>query len=142
MTSTTATIVRIAAETAAEAKGYKVAPAEAVKDWGKTNGYKVNEGRGRMPLSLVEAFNKANKRRRVVYVPGTDTQPEQVYEFTTAAGRKSKFKAQPQDVRAWAKDKGLTVGERGRFSAAVRDAYGQAHAPVRKARKSKATASA
>ena len=123
--------------------GYRQATASEVKEFGEKNGFKVNAGRGRMALDLVHAFNKANKRRKVQYVTGTgQASRTATYEFTTAAGRKSKFKAQPQDVRAWAKDKGLTVGERGRFSAAVRDAYGQAHAPVRKARKSKATASA
>lgn len=122
--------------------GYRQATATDVKEWGAANGWTINEGRGRMPLDLVHAFNKASKRRKVQYVTGTGQATRTAtYEFTTAKGRTSKFTAVPKEVRQWAKDQGLAVGERGRFSQEVRDAYGQAHAKVRAPRKAKTTAS-
>ena len=123
--------------------GYRQATASEVKEFGEKNGFKVNAGRGRMALDLVHAFNKANKRRKVQYVTGTGQSTRtQEYAFTTAAGRESKFTAVPSEVRAWAKEQGLTVGERGRFTQEVRNAYGQAHAKVRAPRKPKAQADA
>lgn len=46
-----------------------------------------------------------------------------------------KATASPADVRAWARENGLTVGTRGRFSPEVRDAYNKAnrHRPYREA---------
>lgn len=47
----------------------------------------------------------------------------------TATKTKAKAKATPAQVRAWAKKrKSLSVGDRGRISSGVREAYDKAHA--------------
>lgn len=123
--------------------GFRRATADEVKTWGESKGRDdVNRGRGRMSYDLVVAFNRANKRRKVQYLPGQAAAAPSEYDYITATGRKGKFTAAPADVRAWAADNGLTVAPKGRFSQEVRDAYGQAHAAKRAPRKAKADASA
>lgn len=112
--------------------GFRRATADEVKTWGEANGHKVNRGRGRMSYELVTAYNKANKRRKVQYLPGQPAAEATEYEYTTATGRKGKFTAPPADVRSWAEENGYAVKSKGRFTAEVRDAFGQAHAPTRK----------
>ena len=133
MTSTTVTTaaVRAAAEAAAaEAAGKRLATTEALYAWGRENGFKVPEAQGRPAKALIEAFKSdtANRRKRLTYVSGAAPEPLVTFDYVTASGRKSKFQATNSEVREWAREQeGLTVGERGRFSQAVRDAYGQAH---------------
>lgn len=51
--------------------GFRRATADEVKTWGESKGRDdVNRGRGRMSYDLVVAFNRANKRRKVQYLPG------------------------------------------------------------------------
>lgn len=109
-----------------EVAGFRQATAKDVKSWAGENGFTVKEGRGRMPMEVVHAFNAAKARNKVQYILATDAQPEQEYAYTTAKGRSGKFRAQPKDIRAWAVDNGHEVGARGRFRQDVLDAYGQA----------------
>lgn len=44
-----------------------------------------------------------------------------------AAGRRSGAGPKSSDIRAWARENGFTVSERGRIPAEVRDAYDNAH---------------
>ena len=145
MSTITNTAVRAAAAAAkAEAEGKRLATVEQMKTWGRENGYKVPEAQGRPSKALIEAYNgdTRNKRARRVYVSGAAPAAPTRFTFTTAAGRESTFEAVTEDVREWARgQEGLTVGDRGRLSRAVVDAYGQAHAKPRKARKAKAKTS-
>lgn len=132
MTSTvTTTAVRnAAAAAAAEAAGKRLATTEALYAWGRENGYNVPEAQGRPAKALIDGFNgdTSNRRKRLTYVSGAAPEPLVTFDYVTATGRKSKFQATNSEVREWAKAQpDLTVGERGRFSQAVRDAYGQAH---------------
>lgn len=109
--------------------GYRQASADEVKAWAADNGFTVKPGRGRMPLAVVNAFNEAHgkgRKRKAQYVLGSKVQTEREYVYTTAKGRKGKFSAQPQDIRAWAQEQGLTTAVRGKFSQDILDAYGQA----------------
>lgn len=45
----------------------------------------------------------------------------------TAAATRSTGKGSAADIRAWAQQQGMTVSERGRVSAEVREAYDRAH---------------
>lgn len=121
-------------------KGYRQSTAADVKAWAEANGLQVHAGRGRMPLAAIHAYNKANKRARRQYVVGSAVPTTLTHPFTTKAGRESTFQATNADVRTWATEQGLVVGERGRFSRAVLNAYGQAHAKTRAPRKPKADA--
>lgn len=140
MSTVTTTAVRNAAlAAAAEAKGKRLATVDQMKGWGRSNGWDVPEAQGRPSNALVQAFNDApeNRRRRLTYVSGAAPAPKVRYAFTTKAGRESSFEAPTEEVREWAKgQEGLTVGDRGRLSRAVLDAYGQAHARTRKAKQS------
>ena len=141
-TITATTVTRLSEAAAAEAKGFRLATTEQMKTWARKNGVNVPEAQGRPSQEAIDAFNKAHKRNRLTYVTGVAPQPTTNFVFTTAAGRESKFDAVTEDVRAWAQEQGMSVGARGRLPRAVIDAYGQAHAKPRKARKPKADASA
>lgn len=121
--------------------GRRPATVNEVKTWGRSNGFEVSDHQGRLANDLVDAFNTAGSKGRasqkVQYVVASDVPESQTFPYTTAAGRESTFTAPAKVVRAWAKDNGLTVGARGRFTAEVRNAYGQAHAPARKPRAAK-----
>ena len=121
--------------------GRRPATVSEVKDWGRDNGFTVSDHQGRLANALVDAFNAAGSKGRasqkVQFVVGSDVPEAQTFPYTTASGRESTFTAPAKVVRAWAKDQGLPVGERGRFTAEVRNAYGQAHAPARKPRAAK-----
>jgi hypothetical protein len=127
-TSTTDTTLLAAGPVA----GYKQSTAADVKAWAAENGLTVHAGRGRMPLSVVHAYNKANRRNRRQYVLGSGVAATRTFPFTTAAGRESTFQATNKEVRTWAQaQEGLTVGAKGAFSREVLNAYGQAHAKAR-----------
>jgi len=96
-----------------------------IKAWAGKNGYKVTFGRkGRMAREVVDAFNSAHKTKQ--YLPSQPAQDEQTFTYTGSDGRKRKFKAQTKVMRAWAQAQpDLTVGQRGRFTQDVIDAYGR-----------------
>lgn len=144
MTTITAAAVRNAALAAqAEKDGFRLATTEEMKSWGKDNGFTIPEAQGRPATDLIEAFNKAVKRRKMVYVSGAAPEPGTRYEYTSKNGRKRVFVAPTGEVRAWAQgQEGLTVKGRGRLTQDVLDAYGQAHekpAPKRKPKAAKVT---
>lgn len=114
--------------------GYRQVPASDVKAWAADNGFTVHNGRGAMPREVINAYNAAHVRNRRQYVVASKVQPVQTFNYTTASDRQGKFTAAPAAVRSWAQDNGLKVGARGRFSAEVLDAYGQAHAKSRKSK--------
>jgi hypothetical protein len=109
-----------------EIAGYKQATAADVKAWAADNGFTVKPGRGRMAFEVIDAYNAAHKRKRTQYVVGSALDSEVEYGYTTAKGRKGKFRARPSEVRAWARENGFEVGDRGRFRAEILDAFGQA----------------
>lgn len=131
MNAVSTTAVRNAALAAQmESKGKRLSTTPALYAWGRENGFTVPEAQGRPAKALIDAYNDdtANKRARRVYVSGAAPEPLVTFDYVTASGRQSKFQATNSEVREWAKAQpDLTVGERGRFSQAVRDAYGQAH---------------
>ena len=79
-----------------EVAGFRQATAKDVKAWAGENGHEVKQGRGRMPMEVVHAFNAAKARSKVQYVLATEAQPEQEYAYTTAKGRQGQFRAQPR----------------------------------------------
>lgn len=100
-----------------------------VRAWAQAEGLDVPQ-RGRLSNALIEAFNKANPRAK--YEPG------HVETFEHAAkpeqgGRTVKMQISVPAVRAWAKENGVQVGERGRLTDAVKDAYVLAQAEARRA---------
>lgn len=107
--------------------GFTQHTAKDVKSWGADNGFKVNAGKGRMALALVDAFNEAHGKgkRKGQYVLRSKATAVRDWNYTTAKGRKGKFKATTTDIRAWAREEGLTEADRGRFSQEIVDAYGQ-----------------
>jgi hypothetical protein len=116
--------------------GFRQATTDEVKAWGrKQEGMKVNDKQGTLSHALVDGFNKANRRRRVQYLPGSPAVAPTEFAFTTASGRASTYSAPLPTVRAWAQENGHTVGSRGRLPQPVIDAYGQQVAKPAKPRK-------
>lgn len=110
--------------------------------WATLNGYKVNDGRGRVANEVIDAYNadKANRRARRQYVAGAAPADTTTFHFTTAAGRESTYEGVPSEVRAWGVEQGLCKPTRGRLPQSVIDAYGQQVAKPPRKRKAKASA--
>jgi hypothetical protein len=123
-------------------KGFRQADASEVTAWGRDNGQRVHDGRGRLALATVRAFNEdalANDTK-VQYVVGHNpAEVPQEWTYPTGQGKRTRtYKATTGAIRAWAREAGLAVGERGRLPQAAVTAYGQAHAPKAKAKAPKA----
>lgn len=114
-------------------------PALEVRNWANLNGFSLKTGPGRLPMAAVKAFNAAHESDKRQYVLGgaSAANTPRKFDYTTATGRKGKTVATTHGtMREWAIENDVPVSVRGRVSQDVIDAYGQAHAPARKGRKS------
>lgn len=93
-----------------------------VRAWAQSAGVEVGQ-RGRFSAELVEAFHKANPKVRYEtgHVPVREIKGIRI----SASGRKVPVtvKASVPEVRAFAAEAGLSVGQRGRLSSEVYAAF-------------------
>ena len=98
----------------------KFATAADVRAWAAENGIPTKPGRGRLPKSTIEAFNKG---RRVKY---RGPQPKTLTMSAKPEGkgaRRVTRTAPLAEVRAFAVAAGLAKPTRGRLSRAAQEAY-------------------
>ena len=101
-----------------------VATAAQVRDWALSEGLPVKAGRGRLPLSVIGAFNEAHPKGKF---PGRSKSTAKVVKVTLKAkpakGRTKTRKATTAEVRAFAVANGLAKNTRGRLSAEAKRAF-------------------
>lgn len=107
--------------------------ADDVRAWAKDKGLTVRD-HGRLPFSVVEAFNKG---RKIGYA-STMKQPAKLLRIEGkrdgGKGRnvRAVYRVTVADLRQWALDNGMEVTDRGRIPAEVITAYGTREAaPVK-----------
>jgi hypothetical protein len=133
---TAAPRARSAAGTSTPSASPKRGDLGAVRAWARENGRNVSE-RGRIPAALLEAYDAANNGSAA-----TEESPAPSVEDATPAVAATPRKARGRRagaaksaapkrndlgvVRAWARENGLNVSERGRIPAALLEAYAAA----------------
>ncbi len=124
---------------AAAGTGPKRGDLGIVRAWARENGHSVSE-RGRIPAALLEAYDAANSTSAPV-AETPEASDDAVEATTTATPRKARGRRASATssastttkrsdlgaVRAWARENGHSVSERGRIPAALLTAYDAAH---------------
>lgn len=103
----------------------KTASPAAVRAFAKEAGIRVGV-RGRLNPEAVEAFNKANRAKRVQYKEAAHVETVEVKAFkVNSRGGKTPIRKQVSvpEVRKAALAAGVQVGERGRIAQEVMQAY-------------------
>lgn len=90
-----------------------------VREWAENEGLIGKGQRGRLGANVIKAYNKSHA------VKHTERQfvPTIKHTAKPAKGRKVTRTVNVTQVRSWARDKGLAVGERGTLPTSVLDAY-------------------
>lgn len=124
-------------EAASLTRKVTVVTATEVRAWAegrKINGKVGVAARGSLPAEVIDAYNKAHKAKRY---ERTIVQPSASVltiegRKTDARGRKNRttYKVDVPTIRAWARENGVEVGERGRIPASVKAAYAAAMSEV------------
>lgn len=98
----------------------KIVSADVVRAWAAENGLTVGD-RGRLSPEVREAFAKANPKAK--YVVGHKTPKTEIFVAKREGKTPIRKSIVAAEVRAWAKENGQPVGQRGRITPEVKAAY-------------------